>query len=245
MQNKFMDWLNKKVLLFASFILVLVMGIINLQTADDNLSTKNNFSQGSGVEVDSLKRLETVAQSGSKWGMSPFGSGKPLEEEEDDPLEWKTRTLSGITYVFGEGNPKEVAINNSKINNYWKNGGETYMNGIAEYAMRDLIQNTDSAFIFNQCVGVLDHGNYDRNLEWRRISFEIKMEDVLYVDAATGRKEFHMNKIAWISDMLAQLEGGDWQKCLSDNDHSSRFIPLGKQYLAIMLNYGSQPYSNE
>jgi hypothetical protein len=45
--------------------------------------------------------------------MSPFGSGKPNMEEEKPKfkkpnLEWKMRTINGITYVFGEGNPREV-----------------------------------------------------------------------------------------------------------------------------------------
>lgn len=33
--------------------------------------------------------------------------------------EWKTRTLSGITYVFGEGNPKEVAVPMDKIQDFF------------------------------------------------------------------------------------------------------------------------------
>ena len=70
----------------------------------------------SGIETDTGKRLEIAANSGTAWGMSPFGSGKPLTEEEKKPefkkpnTEWKTRTLSGITYVFGEGNPAGVAL---------------------------------------------------------------------------------------------------------------------------------------
>ena len=73
-----------------------------------------------GVETGTGKRLETVANSGTAWGISPFGSGKPLTEEEKKPgfkkpnTEWKTRTLQladgrWMTYVFGQGNPAGVA----------------------------------------------------------------------------------------------------------------------------------------
>ncbi|MFZ2255666.1 MAG: hypothetical protein WAW59_03080 [Patescibacteria group bacterium] len=74
------------------------------------------------VETDTGKRLETYANSGTDWGMTPFGSGKPLEEMEEEKLvfqkpntEWKTRTISGVTYVFGEGNPKEVALTAEQV----------------------------------------------------------------------------------------------------------------------------------
>lgn len=75
-----------------------------------------------GTETDTGKRLITLGQSGTNWGMNPFGSGKPLEQvTEESPkfqkpnTEWKTRTISGITYVFGEGNPKEVALTSKQI----------------------------------------------------------------------------------------------------------------------------------
>ncbi len=99
--------------------LVLVLGYFAVQnnTPSQSDGVKVNTISQSGIETDTGKRLETVANSGTAWGMSPFGSGKPLTEEEKKPefkkpnTEWKTRTLSGITYVFGEGNPKKIALN--------------------------------------------------------------------------------------------------------------------------------------
>lgn len=79
----------------------------------------------SGIEIDTLKRPETVASSGTQWGLSPFGRGKPLTETDKKPefkkpnTEWKTRTLNingkWLTYVFGEGNPAGVAMNIDQI----------------------------------------------------------------------------------------------------------------------------------
>ena len=101
----------------------------NTSTLSDRTVSKSD----TGIETDTGKRLETFGNSGTNWGMSPFGSGKPLEEEKKPEFkkpntEWKTRTLSGITYVFGEGNPKEVGLNPEQIEHIGKNC-ETYESG--------------------------------------------------------------------------------------------------------------------
>jgi hypothetical protein len=94
----------------------LIIGQTHPSTSDGmRINTGSIAISQSGIETDSGKRLMTLAQSGTQWGMSPFGSGKPLTEEKKPEFkkpntEWKTRTLSGITYVFGEGNPKEIKI---------------------------------------------------------------------------------------------------------------------------------------
>lgn len=82
------------------------------------------------IETDTGKRLETYANSGTDWGMTPFGSGKPLTEAEKEKpqfvkpnTEWKTRTISGVTYVFGEGNPREVALSQTELENLRKKCG--------------------------------------------------------------------------------------------------------------------------
>jgi len=84
----------------------------------------------SGIETDTGKRLITLVNSGTNWGMSPFGSGKPLEDKKEEKpkfmqpnTEWKTRTLSGITYVFGEGNPREVALSEQQLKDFMKKCG--------------------------------------------------------------------------------------------------------------------------
>ena len=101
--------------------LVLVGGYFAVQNNTPSQSDGVNTISQSGIETDTGKRLETVANSGTQWGMSPFGSGKPLTEEEKKPefkkpnTEWKTRTLNGITYVFGEGNPTGIAMTLDQI----------------------------------------------------------------------------------------------------------------------------------
>jgi len=95
------------------------------------------------VETDTGKRLETFSNSGADWGMSPFGSGKALTEMEEEKLkfvkpntEWKTRTLNingqWITYEFGKGNPREVALTTEQIEDTGK-ACESYEDGKTFY----------------------------------------------------------------------------------------------------------------
>ncbi|NRH21283.1 hypothetical protein HOO68_04535 [Candidatus Gracilibacteria bacterium] len=123
-----MKLIQKQIIIFSGFIVFILFGYFaignfnssQLGEMKTDIRTINTLSQ-SGIETDTGKRLETIANSGTNWGMSPFGSGKPLIEEEKKPVfkkpntEWKTRTLSGITYVFGEGNPVGIAMDRSQI----------------------------------------------------------------------------------------------------------------------------------
>ena len=121
-----------------NFLAVLLLGVATIyfyygfrgEETSPQTNTQKQIVSAEIVETDTGKRLETFSNSGTDWGMTPFGSGKPLEEaEEETPrfqkpnTEWKTRTLSGITYVFGEGNPREVALNQLELENLRKKCG--------------------------------------------------------------------------------------------------------------------------
>jgi hypothetical protein len=122
-----MKLIQKQIIIFSGFIVFTLFGYFAFQnfnssqsdevTTITNTVAKDSVSQ-SGIETDTNKRLETVTNSGTNWGMSPFGSGKPLTEEENEKkpvfkkpnTEWKARTINSITYRLGEGNPTEVAV---------------------------------------------------------------------------------------------------------------------------------------
>lgn len=250
-----------KISISVTFFAVLIASLVyQYKEIPVNQIRQTISHEGTGIETDSLKRLETLSKSGSNWGMSPFGSGKPLTEEEKEleatskhpNTEWPTRTISGVTYVFGEGNPKEVAIPKEGMNDYWKNGGKAYMNPVAEKIMQSIIEDESKNLIFEQCVSVLDAGNYDKNIGWRPFETELHMADILYIDSETGRKEFDLKNIAWIRDMINQLQnpidnnGTEflWQKCLSERQFYDSFSPLMRKLLELDANYGSQWYTN-
>jgi hypothetical protein len=105
----------------------LIIGQTHPSISDEmKLNTGSITISQSGIETDTGKRLMTLAQSGTQWGMSPFGSGKPLTEEKKPEFkkpntEWKSRSVTlidGMTlyYEFGKGNPAGVALNKDQIN---------------------------------------------------------------------------------------------------------------------------------
>jgi hypothetical protein len=114
--------IQKYSIIFSGFIAFILLGYFALQNLPPSQSDemKNSLSQ-SGKENNTRKSLETVSQSGNQWGENPFGTGTSSTGDTKKPVfkkpntEWKTRTLSGITYVFGEGNPKEVALDRRGI----------------------------------------------------------------------------------------------------------------------------------
>lgn len=104
-------------------VLLIAFYFFSSQNEEANIVTVHESGTNSTIEIDSLKRLETVSNSGVSWGMSPFGSGKPLTEEEKlvfkkPNTEWNTRTISGVTYVFGDGNPEKVSLNQEQLQEF-------------------------------------------------------------------------------------------------------------------------------
>lgn len=110
--------LNKK--LFFLFLLVILLAVVfynfnDNKTANNKQISQSNHPQDSDIRTDSLENLKDEATSSLKWGDNPFGSGSPQTETpisnfQMPNTEWKTRTISGITYVFGEGNPEKFTL---------------------------------------------------------------------------------------------------------------------------------------
>jgi hypothetical protein len=130
-----MKRIQKHSIVLSGFVICILLGYLAFQnlTPFQSDEVKNPPSQsdtGSITESHTGKILATASESGNQWGGNPFGTGKTGIEEVKKPniqkvvfqksnLEWKMRTQSGIVYVLGEGNPKEVAIPMDKIKDYY------------------------------------------------------------------------------------------------------------------------------
>ena len=193
--------------------------------------TKNALSQSSltGVETDTGKRLETLANSGTAWGMSPFGTGKPLEEEKKPKVkfqkpntQWKTRILSGVTYVFGEGNPREVALSRSQIETFRKSvsnkndyGDYGYVTPSIEKSLREFLDDQNWKYF----VYCFSQENYQTNtIPWEQrknksslyiqdlvqVGF-LDIESFLLIDRSTQRKELNTEKVIPLKWFLLKM----------------------------------------
>lgn len=202
--------------------------------------TSDSISQSdTGVETDTGKRLETVANSGTQWGMSPFGSGKPLEEAEKKPVfqkpntEWKTRTLSGITYVFGEGNPsgvdltvdelkkdaKETCPENLDVTRNFCTEESGYVSQEVEKYLLAALSDPKWASLMNRCEdnlrrsdpAVLENhyqASYDRILN----KDYLDINSWLTINSTTGRKVLNMGKVIDLQNWLKQSTAAAWEE---------------------------------
>ena len=240
--------------------LVLVGGYFAVQNNTPSQSDGVNTISQSGIETDTGKRLETVANSGTGWGMSPFGSGKPLTEEEKQPefkkpnTEWKTRTLSGITYVFGEGNPKSV---HEKFETFqgWDQNGYIDSNTVrpkVEILLAQFLANPMLVTVTNKCGSLTMPGNTSSPLAMGLpgvlFTTDFSMEGMLTIDPSTGRKQLDQEKFNLFGIVFSQIrdqEEGYTKKrlvnklaneCLSENEIVS-YDHLVDQYNAIQHSW--------
>ncbi|MBX9809799.1 hypothetical protein K2X92_05405 [Candidatus Gracilibacteria bacterium] len=125
--------IQKYIILTIGLSLFLLLGYIGFQNhgssqLDESLhiETNTNLNPHINTGANNTPKPTTLSDSGNVWGGNPFqtgttntGEGTKPETPKPQPTkvvfqkpntEWKSRTLSGITYVFGEGNPKEVAL---------------------------------------------------------------------------------------------------------------------------------------
>jgi hypothetical protein len=122
-----MKHIQKHIIVFSGFAVFILFGYFAFQNFNSSPSDelKNPISQ-SGRESNTGKSLTTLSQSGNQWGVSPFDTGIPFTQEMKDPtfhepnLKWKTRQVTlndgrTLTYEFGKGNPREVALDDKGI----------------------------------------------------------------------------------------------------------------------------------
>jgi hypothetical protein len=239
-------------------LLAIVVGYFVVQNNTSSISDRvniNTISQ-SGRETDTLKRLETVAHSGTGWGVSPFGSGKPLTEGEMKPefkkpnTEWKTRTLSGITYEFGKGNPKEV---HPKFENFqgWDSNGyyqDETVRPKVETLLVEFLSNPILVTVINKCGSLATPGNTSSPLAMRLpgvlFMTDFSIEGMFTINPSTGRKQLDQEKFNLFGIVFSQIrdqEEGYTKKrlvnklaneCLSENEIVN-YDQLVDQYNAI------------
>jgi hypothetical protein len=215
-------------------VLLIAFYFFSSQNEEKSVVTVNESGTNSTIETDSLKRLETYGNSGANWGMSPFGSGKPLTEEEKPVFkkpntEWKTRGFNGINYVFGEGNPKEVSMSESELSKFWENGGSLYMTQRAEKYMKDFLSNDNLTSLEEKCSESL---HFPKNMD---------LENILYIDKKTGRKEFKIEFMMEVENAFADFDDQSaspkWRNCLSQDEFNEFYLPLRNLYLESTGNY--------
>ena len=209
--------------------IVLILAIVGYFIAQNNTPSQSdgvNTSTGtnttisqSGIETDTGKRLETVANSGTQWGMSPFGSGKPLTVEEKSVFqkpntEWKSRsvTLSDgrtLYYEFGKGNPAGVAqLSDKEKVSYNACERHETLSIISCGSMNEEVYGYLSSEMEKDLIGLISHPNWkpvlmnceqlfrqyehpDWGMSYDQVIYQgaMNIENLITIDLDTGRKE--------------------------------------------------------
>lgn len=125
---------------------------------------------------------------------------------------WETKTIYGkdgnpITYVFGEGNPKEVALSDEEFKKLPEKVLEervaflTYMTPEAENAMKEFLDNPDLPYVIEKCYKELNWYGTDNFRP--KFPHNFSMEYIMYIDPITKRKEFRQDFINGIGNLFS------------------------------------------
>ncbi len=215
--GKTMQLTQKHIISILVVVMLATLGYITLQNSTISSSDKvvtDTISQ-SGIEIEAIKRLETVANSGTNWGMSPFGSGKPLTEEpklnfQKPNTVWKDRTINGITYRFGEGNPAGATPLSEEEKDAYK---KCYYNTVVssmdcpavnqtgirdgyvtpdiEQSLLELINHPSWERVLISCEQQFRKYEYpDWGMSYSQVMFEgaLNLENMITIDSETSRK---------------------------------------------------------
>jgi hypothetical protein len=230
----------KSVILAGVILSALYCAITMRHIGGDVGVSKQTAAQGTG-DMDSLARLDTYAKSGTSWGMSPFGSGAPLTEEpaskfKKPSTEWKTRTINGITYGFGDGNPREVATKREDYASDFDFLHDSVVTADTEKNLLTFLSNPTLTNVFNKCSSIIrSDALYDVD------AFDL--ERVLFIDGATGRKKLDERRLANMGTEFSGLQTLNItgnavvaEQCLNQSEIKDLNV-LVSQYNAVFESY--------
>ncbi|MFZ4461687.1 MAG: hypothetical protein ACOYN2_04080 [Patescibacteria group bacterium] len=166
---------------------------------------------------------------------------------------WNPRMLTvnnkRIAYKFGEGNPTEVALVGDALKSHWKAGGKGYMTAEAEKALKTFLDNPSLPYFIEKCYKQINWYHQGENVqEWNKFPNDLSMENLMYVDPETGRKEFKYDTMITIAGAFNSMDNRLeedvskrlWSQCLSQVEYVQHFQTLDSQFQAVWKNYGNQ-----
>ncbi|MBX9809546.1 hypothetical protein K2X92_04120 [Candidatus Gracilibacteria bacterium] len=223
--------IQKYIILIIGLSLFLLLGYIGFQNHDSSQLDESLHTQ-TNTSTNILKPDSTISNSENLWGGNPFQTGTTSTGETTKPefkkpnTEWKTRTLSGITYVFGEGNPKEVALPESEMKgcsyqeggDYCTDNGAGYVDPILEKLVYDLLTSPDWVPLLQHCekdFRIVD-SFLQRDHPHAPITYNtlvhlgqyISLEEVFVVNPQTGRKNIAKEGYRKLVSLYGYLQMG-------------------------------------
>lgn len=171
----------------------------------------------------------------TNWGFSPFdrpsiGMQPPTLEFKPPNTEWQARTISGVTYVFGEGDPKEVAVRREDYQSDDDFMHQEVVSARFERNLKKLLSDPSLVKIINKCGSLLysrpeDQSTIARDFPDSIYKASFDMESMIYIDPNTRRKALNQDRYSALAILLSEIGSNSDQesppladKCLSNSE---------------------------
>ena len=205
-------------------------------TGNQNSEYKNHTSEKSHASVHLNENSEK-----KQWGINPFGEHNS-DRVEIQPIEVQIET------------PDPESPTDTQLAKFWASGGLTFMQPGAEQLMREILEDPGKSKILALCSSVLEMKQSGSATEYVD-QFKYGINDILYIDSATGRKEFLLDRVEWIQKIFLDLEEPIisannepdsflWQKCMSQTDYQTLLLPLKRNFIRMTKLYIARPFSD-
>ena len=157
---------------------------------------------------------------------------------------WPTREINGISYVFGEGNPEEVALDPSEYTGDGK--WQDYVTPESEAYLKEFLEDESLKDFVDKCGDKLELTNNNTMPGFNIThSEDLDINKLLLINADTGRKQFDESKVFGISQLFSSVSStldGDsaLNSCMNSREIES-FSKLQDALGKVTKSYINQP----
>jgi hypothetical protein len=223
---------------------------------NDQVNTTNKASQEHVArKADAKKKKDTASNTG--WPLNPFNKGKIVTGSQSNMpvfrtplLTWQTKTIRGIKYTFGAGNPAEVTPKREDYEDDFDYSHDNVVTVETEKNLLAFLSNPTLENVLNKCGMLIKPDVFDQNStvvqSFPRSLYEsdFSLEKMLYVDfERRGQKKIDFNRMWALGTALGQLNSiGSFEekplvsKCLTERE-TANFSALLDQYFKLVQSY--------
>lgn len=274
--------MNRKYILLISFLFVVVADILwGFYASKDvsHINTGTTALSGSQISSTSIHSGKTV--DGWSGVLSPFKTGSTTTNTSSIANQkvtivvpnpkWTTRTMSGVTYVFGQGNPKEVALTQDELEKAHKKCGsiedpdntgylckenDGYMDPEVEKYLSLAFSDPNWKDLLGECRGNLSA--YEDSLENPSSSFSntnqiltynivantnfLDINNWIMIDSASGRKLLDTARLSVLSQWILHGTNAWWSNTEYPVDKSGKKMVFANPTCVDV--YGKEIYRN-
>ena len=250
--------MNKVYFVITELLLLFLVGFIIWLKPNSNNADNNNNNMSDVVNpIDNIYKInneQNLSNENSNDINKPASNNNKVSENTIKTAsiqsfampnsDWQSREINGINYVFGVGNPKEVALQPSEYTGEGK--WQNYVTPETEIYLKEFLTNQNLKVFVDRCGDKLGLTNNDTMQGFNIThSNDLDINKLLLVNTTTGRKQFDDEKIDAISQILwqvsTQLEGESAINTCMTGREIEGFNQLQDTFNKLTQSYINQP----